>query len=211
MAISKKYNGPTLFDLTSFVAATPANRLASPANATEQMTQDTCGHGYETPLAIYNPATQSWKMSVATLALVEQPSLENLPPSGMTRNGVLYRRPQWEPLIDETGSLSWPTPRASAAMSDDMGTTTRRLLKSGYKSRLEEAVAMTMWPTPRAAQGESRNHTVWLRSSDKPQNLENRLAQVDPSTIGGKLNPMWVEWLMGFPLGWTDLEDSETP
>jgi hypothetical protein len=27
---------------------------------------------------------------------------------------------------------------------------------------------------------------------------------------GGKLNPKWVEWLMGFPLGWTDLEDSET-
>jgi hypothetical protein len=31
------------------------------------------------------------------------------------------------------------------------------------------------------------------------------------SAIGGQLNPMWVEWLMGFPLGWTDLEDSETP
>ena len=28
---------------------------------------------------------------------------------------------------------------------------------------------------------------------------------------GGRLNPTWVEWLMGFPLGWTDLEDSETP
>jgi hypothetical protein len=27
---------------------------------------------------------------------------------------------------------------------------------------------------------------------------------------GGKLNPRWVEWLMGFPLGWTDLEVSET-
>jgi hypothetical protein len=27
---------------------------------------------------------------------------------------------------------------------------------------------------------------------------------------GGKLNPTWVEWLMGFPTGWTDLEDSET-
>jgi DNA (cytosine-5)-methyltransferase 1 len=23
----------------------------------------------------------------------------------------------------------------------------------------------------------------------------------------GRLNPTWVEWLMGFPLGWTDLED----
>jgi hypothetical protein len=24
---------------------------------------------------------------------------------------------------------------------------------------------------------------------------------------GGKLNPAWIEWLMGFPTGWTDLED----
>ena len=28
---------------------------------------------------------------------------------------------------------------------------------------------------------------------------------------GGRLNPQWVEWLMGFPQGWTDLEDLETP
>lgn len=27
----------------------------------------------------------------------------------------------------------------------------------------------------------------------------------------GQLNPPWVEWLMGFPIGWTDLGDSETP
>jgi hypothetical protein len=26
---------------------------------------------------------------------------------------------------------------------------------------------------------------------------------------GGSLNPQWVEWLMGFPTGWTDLEASE--
>jgi hypothetical protein len=28
---------------------------------------------------------------------------------------------------------------------------------------------------------------------------------------GGTLNPMWVEWLMGFPAEWTALKDSETP
>jgi hypothetical protein len=27
---------------------------------------------------------------------------------------------------------------------------------------------------------------------------------------GGSLNPEWVEWLMGFPLGWTDLQSSRT-
>lgn len=24
--------------------------------------------------------------------------------------------------------------------------------------------------------------------------------------VGGHLNPPWVEWLMGWPIGWTDLE-----
>ena len=31
------------------------------------------------------------------------------------------------------------------------------------------------------------------------------------SGSGGQLNPTWVEWLMGFPLGWTDLSASEMP
>jgi len=25
--------------------------------------------------------------------------------------------------------------------------------------------------------------------------------------LGGSLNPTWVEWLMGYPEGWTDLKD----
>ena len=28
--------------------------------------------------------------------------------------------------------------------------------------------------------------------------------------IGGRLNPVWIEWLMGWPLGWTDLKHLET-
>jgi len=31
------------------------------------------------------------------------------------------------------------------------------------------------------------------------------------NVVSGSLNPMWLEWLMGFPLGWTALEDSATP
>jgi len=29
-------------------------------------------------------------------------------------------------------------------------------------------------------------------------------------TTGGQLNPPWVEWLMGWPIGWTDLKPLET-
>lgn len=71
------------------------------------------------------------------------------------------------------------------------------------------ALAEETWPTPRAAQGESRNHTIWLRPANKPQNLENAVARRNPSTIGSKLNPSWVEWLMGFPADWTDLQETD--
>lgn len=32
-----------------------------------------------------------------------------------------------------------------------------------------------------------------------------------PETFNGFPNPLYVEWMMGFPMGWTDLRDSETP
>lgn len=35
--------------------------------------------------------------------------------------------------------------------------------------------------------------------------------EVSPRGRIGYLNPAWVEWLMGFPIGWTDLNASETP
>ena len=33
----------------------------------------------------------------------------------------------------------------------------------------------------------------------------------DRKGLSGYRSPTWVEWLMGFPQGWTDLEDLETP
>jgi site-specific DNA-cytosine methylase len=31
------------------------------------------------------------------------------------------------------------------------------------------------------------------------------------ASAGGSLNPTWVEWLLGFPLGWTNLTSDESP
>ena len=41
-------------------------------------------------------------------------------------------------------------------------------------------------------------------------NLAEYIAVHPGIQSGGKLNPTWVEWLQGFPLGWTDLDASET-
>jgi hypothetical protein len=205
METSKTLTGQESSDLTLFAVDTLASHLASQDDDKEPTTPGICGLGCEPPLANYDPITRFWKTSEDTSLWGELKLLVNLPKSGMTQSGALFQQSDWVPLTDGRGLLSWPTPRASAAMADSREAILRNVAKKGYKSKLEQAVQL--WPTPRAAQGEARNHTVYAREYGKPQNLENRIAQVEPSAIGGKLNPTWVEWLMGFPTGWTDLED----
>jgi len=197
MATSNKSTGETLFNLTLYAVDTPANLSAQQENAKAKTTLATCGLGYEKPLANYDLNTQSWKMYGDISLWGEQPSLVNLPPSGMTQNGELFPQPPWEPLTGATASSLWPTPTAHPDNSNVNGKFKNQTLGD----------AVRMWPTPRAALGDARNHTVYARSTDKPQNLENKVASTEPTAIGGKLNPTWVEWLMGFPTGWTDLED----
>jgi DNA (cytosine-5)-methyltransferase 1 len=68
-----------------------------------------------------------------------------------------------------------------------------------------------MWPTITANGMGSTGHRKLLdKHVSSGQITPDEKLQMSAGN-GGRLNPMWVEWLMGFPLGWTDLEDSETP
>jgi hypothetical protein len=200
MATSNKLIGHEWNDLPLFAGDTLVSLSVQQVIAKVKKILATCGLGYDKPLANYDPGTQSWRMSAGIFPWGEQPSLPILPPSGMTRNGELCQQPAWEPLTGATAFSSWPTPTAS----DWKGRG-----PNSQQQGLPEAVKRSVryWPTPRAALGDARNHTVYARSTDKPQNLENKVGTADPSAVGGKLNPTWVEWLMGFPPGWTDLED----
>jgi hypothetical protein len=64
---------------------------------------------------------------------------------------------------------------------------------------LEERVAMMPTPTARDWKDSGPN-TNYEKAKKK-----SRLA----GTAGGSLNPTWVEWLMGYPGGYTDLKDWE--
>lgn len=65
----------------------------------------------------------------------------------------------------------------------------------------------SFWPTPLASDanrgGLSEQGLAYRLSREQ----QVRLSEV----VGGPVNPEWTEWLMGFPPGWTDLEDSATP
>jgi DNA (cytosine-5)-methyltransferase 1 len=52
------------------------------------------------------------------------------------------------------------------------------------------------WPTPTAHNAKEGNYPA----------ERTRKTPTLASLVGGKLNPTWVEWLMGWPLGWTDLK-----
>jgi|688.fasta_scaffold12753_4 hypothetical protein len=208
MATSNQSTGETLFDQTLFVVATPVNHLALPGNGKENKTQDTCGLGYDRPLANYDLITQSWKMLEAIYLWGDCPLLENLPPSGMTQNGALFLQPAWVPITGETESLSWPTPRVTGSGENIAKIQERFRNGLKYNSRLEEAVAQ--YPTMSASGMGNTGSQQKLQKLVDDGSLTDEEKRGMTAGNGGRLNPTWVEWLMGFPLGWTDLEDLET-
>jgi hypothetical protein len=56
------------------------------------------------------------------------------------------------------------------------------------------------WPTPTVQDSKNNGAQSQMERNTKPLNAE----------VGGPLNPTWVEWLMGWPLGWTDCDASAT-
>lgn len=75
---------------------------------------------------------------------------------------------------------------------------------------LNDEVAMVergLWPTPAARDYRYPNKPDGASRSKRPATSGDQL----PNAVGGPLNPRWVEWLMGFPTGWTALRGLETP
>lgn len=82
---------------------------------------------------------------------------------------------------------------------------------TGQKFGLSLVQAVKLWPTPCAGDDRDRgnlsNPAIQRRLSLGKQLMLSMVV----SPVSGALNPTWVEWLMGFPTGHTDLKLSETP
>jgi hypothetical protein len=106
----------------------------------------------------------------------------------------------------------YPTPRAANPGSRPNGKggkilAEEVLIKEGLRMRGEKLHGGTKtqqtYPTPRCFM-----HKDALQDRGK-SNLGEVINGMENMTVSGQLNPEWVEWLMGWTIGWTDLNPLE--
>jgi len=218
--------------LMSYLAAFHAKTLAQQEKAQESMENDQeCGEKWRGSFTKYDPSLCSWKTHQCSLLGDLDEFLETWPQWGLMRDGECWERRTLEQTIRGTesglspnGVDSFHTPNTTGL---DGGSNSRKALKKRQEN----------WPTPDANCGQRGTQPNWTpkRKSGQPAQYtinqavrdrfptptahnakecnspskKNRNTPTLATHAGGKLNPMWVEWLMGWPLGWTDLKPLE--
>ena len=213
----------------------PAAFLVSPSRSQGSNDGWTTIVGYgpssREPFASYDPATFSWRTSQASLWEAEwTPYSETWPTSGMTRSGRAFPRRPLVPRTSVTGSGSSltgkethhvPTPTASDHIARQSTPSEALNFETNKTVTLDRWVGR--WPTPTSRdhkdspapryrngklQTDTVGRAVWATPTAHPRTHTPR--DVDhgeqlANQVGGALAPEFVEWLMGFPKGWTEL------
>ena len=186
---------PTLFEQTESELTQSAEAFRAKTSARQAKVRELkakgLAYGLSTPalLANYDPKSSSWRTSQRCLVEGWTEFSETWPRSGMMRNGTAYQLPPLVRLTDATGCGLWQTPVADDAVNRKQG-------KVNSRGEPKLSAQVKMWPTPTA-----HNAKEGAFPAEYKRNTPTLSAEA-----GGKLNPTWVEWLMGFPTGHTDLK-----
>lgn len=148
-------------------------------------------------LANYDHDTQSWKTLEPSLFEDSMQFSGRLPKSGTMRNGKIYAPQTWERRTEGNESGLWRTPQAANATQGPKSPEKFMRCLETNESMITLTDQVRMWPTPTV--NDSINSTL-PPSQITRDNLPGALLRNGQC---GQLNPTWVEWLMGYPLGWT--------
>lgn len=129
-----------------------------------------------------------------------------------------YGRPRPNDRGDLQARVLWPSPNAVGRPNEGNVRLLRARVLSGEMTEEEAACTggpgtspnrrggldlrthVSRWPTPSGRDYKDVGDSI-LAGTVPVNGLLGRA--VGPSLEGGGLNPDWVEWLMGFPVGWT--------
>jgi hypothetical protein len=186
----------------------PGKAKASTVNA-----QD-CGDKWLGSLTRYDPDSRSWKTAQCLLQGGLEEFSETWPRWGIMQDGVCWERTMQvrHTCESESGSSpKWPTPNCVEFRSDGELRILAKTCKTpeefrAMSHRAAESKRTSAWPTPRATDGSKGSRTVEGAMKELARGRNKDLGMMVASADGGALNPPWVEWLMGWPIGWTDLQ-----
>lgn len=202
-------------DFHAKTSATPATKLES-----KERSRD-FGRKCSASFARFDQSLFLWRTYQRCLSGELEPFSETWPRSGTMLSGsVFLRQPLAQiteeidcglfPTVTSTGNQLcpsmqerykrpiWPTPTAQQRELNPAQYKKRREKYGGTRRGIYLQDAVRYWPTPKAqnARGAGEIHGDGGLSLD--------------AAVGGQLNPSWVEWLMGVPLGWSNEENVST-
>jgi hypothetical protein len=187
-----------------------------------------CGEKWHGSFTKYDQDLCLWKTHQCSLLGDLEEFLETWPQWGLMRNGECWELQTLAQTIKgtESGLLEkmWPTPTVACVEGGEQSSRVEKTKMGGYVLRKLNKPNMTYgaklsdailyeekkkWPTPVTRDyKDSGSQEALKRARDKRDSPG--LALLVGAEGGGQLNPTWTEWLMGWPLGWTELKPLET-
>ena len=224
--------------LTSYLAAFHVKTSAAQEKAQELTVIDQdYGQKWHELSVKFDLDSCSWRTHQCLFPEDLQESSVILPKWGMTRTGLVYQHLTLERPINVTESGLLPTPcsqERGGAHTPGSHLTLTKAINGWTKGRVgQDPAECRIWPTPVASDWKRNGYPgdlsrksptlgamVQLYPTPKAtdgnkrgkvsNHHQNGLAgAVKSGHGGGVLNPNWVEWLMGWPIGWTDLKPLE--
>lgn len=180
--------------LISSAADTLASHSPSPENEQARTTPAIFGPICSESFAHYDRRLSYWRTSQDTFPWGLHECSLIFPKAGTMRNGVCYQQPEWEPRISGKDFSLLPTPRANKRWFPD--------------SHGNVQAWGRFLPTPRAADADKNIRTAAGRAKER---LRRKNGEDLPTVIDGRPHPEFVEWMLGFPAAWTELDASATP
>ena len=221
---------------TSLWEDSHVNRSVSQVNKKEEMTTDISGQKCLDSLKKSNPNSLLERMCKDLLTSKTAWSSDRCKMTWLVKvsksNVSLYQLRASVLGTNDSESGLWATPNTMDYLPPRSAAGTKKLMEGHRKGRtkpsnLREQVdpeTMKMYPTPSAScqmdvvappETVKQNSSGWsvtrvgtgTKFGAKLNDVVNKINQ--PIKPGGKLNPTFVEFLMGFPENWTKIEPTE--